>query len=56
MKKYKIIAAIIVLIILAAGFFQCSSIGVSGSAQTDETTGGSIDMSPVPANSEFLNE
>ena len=56
MKRYIVIIAFLVLIIFILGFARCSSMGVSGSAQSDETTGGAVDMSPIPANSEFLNE
>jgi hypothetical protein len=56
MKKYKIVAAIIVLVILAAVLFKCSDIDVSNPAQTGVTTGGAVDTTTIPANSEFLQD
>lgn len=56
MKKYLIIAAALVLIVIILGLARCSSIDASDAAQTGETTGGAVDMSTIPANSEFLNE
>lgn len=56
MKKFKIIAAVVVAIALILGFYKCSSIGVAGPVQADETTGGAVDITPIPANSEFLKD
>lgn len=56
MKLYKIIAMFFVVTILIFSFIICSSPGSSGSVHTDETTSGSIGISTMPTNSEFLNE
>lgn len=56
MKRYKLIVMFFVVTILILSFIICSSPGGSGSVQTEETTGGSIGISTMPANSEFLNE
>jgi len=55
-KKIKTIVTVFVVIVLIFCFVKCSSPGGFGSAQTDETTSSSIDVSTMPANSEFSNE
>lgn len=55
-KKIKIIVIFFVVIVLIFCFVKCSSPGGFGSGQTDLTTRSSIDISTMPANSEFSNE
>ena len=56
MKKYSLVLLIFAVTILIVFFIECSFPGGFGSAQAGGTTGGSIDMSPIPADSEFLQE
>jgi hypothetical protein len=56
MKKCFVIMVVIGLIILMLGFSKCSDTGVSSPAPGENTTGEAVDISPIPANSEFLQE
>jgi len=56
MSLYKIIVMFFVVTILIFSLIICSSPGGFGLVQTEETTSGSIGISTMPANSEFLNE
>jgi hypothetical protein len=56
MKKCLVIMAVIGLIIFMLGFSKCSSTGDSRPGQADETTGEAVDIAPIPANSEFLED
>jgi hypothetical protein len=56
MRKYSLVLLVSAVTILLVFFIKCSAPGIPGSAQAAGTTGSSIDLSPIPANSEFLKE
>lgn len=56
MNAYKTIMIILTSTLLFFIFIIWSSLGGYGAAGADQTTGGAVDVSPVPANSEFLKE
>jgi hypothetical protein len=55
-KIIRIIIILVLFLVLIIGMIEFPKSGGSGSAKSEETTRGSIDLSPVPANSEFLTE
>jgi len=56
MKEFKIVIIFLVLTILVFFFIICSCLGGAGATQSNETAGGTVDTTPIPANSEFLKE
>lgn len=56
MKTHKIIVIFFIVTILIFSYMKCSTQSDSGTVQTSRTTSGSIDISTMPANSEFKNE
>ncbi len=56
MKEFRIVIILCVLTVFVFIFIICSCLGGAGAAEADKTTGGEVDMSPMPANSEFLND
>jgi hypothetical protein len=56
MKEFRLVIIFLVLTILVFFFIICSCLGGAGATQSNETTGGAIDTTPIPANSEFLKE